>query len=389
MGDRRASSRPPSSAPRGPGALEGPFATSAIVPLAATAVGVIAVVGLFGDLSVRNALLFFVGASTITAVATWAARALELGVRRDVADATRLVEGLGASLRDKTDLELDADGEATPPSGTELSNAAANLSARFAEVARAERRASTAVERAKRARGLLFAGVSHDLKSPLNALLGFADLLSMEQLTDGQRESVEIISSRGRELVALVETILDAARVEMGQLGITKRATNLTEVLEEAREKASALAHVGTGVEIRTQGELPIIAADAVHLTRAFALVIAHALKSSASATPSEGVAGGGVSVPPEAVFVRVRRAGDDLRVDVEHRREGPTAAALEELYFSTGRGRGLRLGLRLARTIFELHGGRIEVLERTNGRPSVACFVPATPPPPEDVDEP
>src|SRR5690606_5747372 len=96
----------------------------------------------------------------------------------------------------------------------ELAGAIDALTVRFGVFAQAQEGAIRARSTAVRARGLFFASVSHDLKSPLNSILGFIQLVSMQPLSQGQQESVEAIETRARELPALIETILDAARVE-------------------------------------------------------------------------------------------------------------------------------------------------------------------------------
>src|SRR5678815_287025 len=90
----------------------------------------------------------------------------------------------------------------------ELESAIERLAERFRVFARAQERAILAREAATRMRGLFFASVSHDLKSPLNAILGFAELVRLEPLTTGQAESLDVIARRGRELLALIETCL-------------------------------------------------------------------------------------------------------------------------------------------------------------------------------------
>jgi signal transduction histidine kinase len=352
----------------------GPFETLVTRGVAGAVlfVGVTALVG--APLTAATLLPFAAGAVAILAAGVWAARAVERRVLHELRATTALVRRLGSEDDD------GSEGKSYPPAraveGADgLIQATERLATRFEEVAAAEQGAKNAEEKAHRARGLLFAGISHDLKSPLNALLGFADLLSMGELTPGQRESVDVIASRGRELVALIETMLDSARVEMGQLAISPRPTDLAGILRAAGEKAGQLAE-GPPPQIVLEGTVPDVAADATHLTRAFALVIAHATKSGSAATPI-GAARAEQPIESQGVVIRVRPWGEHVRVDVEHRGRGPTAAVLEELYFESRKGRGLRLGLRLARTILEMHGGRIEILERTNGRPLVACFVP------------
>jgi signal transduction histidine kinase len=68
--------------------------------------------------------------------------------------------------------------------------------------------------------------MSHELKAPLNAVLGFAAILEQGPLTDGQRESVGIIEQRGRELQYLIETILDTARAAAGELSLELEHTS-------------------------------------------------------------------------------------------------------------------------------------------------------------------
>src|SRR5205814_7711666 len=80
------------------------------------------------------------------------------------------------------------------------------LAERFRVFAAAHERALEARETAQRMRGLLFASVSHDLKSPLNAILGFAEIVGREPLSPAQKESLLLIETRGRELLALIET---------------------------------------------------------------------------------------------------------------------------------------------------------------------------------------
>ena len=125
----------------------------------------------------------------------------------------------------------------------ELEQAIEHLAERFSVFAQAQERAILAREAATRMRGLFFASVSHDLKSPLNAILGFAELVRMEPLTNGQAESLDVIDRRGRELLALIETILDAARVEAKQLALVVERTKPDDLFGETFAKARDLGN--------------------------------------------------------------------------------------------------------------------------------------------------
>jgi len=253
------------------------------------------------------------------------------------------------------------------------------LAERFRVFAAAQERALDARERAQRMRGLLFASVSHDLKSPLNAILGFAAILETEELLPPQRESLELITTRGRELLALIETILDAARVEARQLRMEFQSTETTALLTEATRKAREL--VGEDPDsspttrravIEVASHIPSACLDAGYITRAIAVIVAHALRSSA-ADPSAGIVRLRGTVPSP---------GRALRIDIEYNHRAVTPGKLTALFSrqDSARGRGLTLGLSLARSIFELHGGNVDVEGATDEAPVVRCTVPLRP---------
>ena len=250
-----------------------------------------------------------------------------------------------------------------------LGRAIEELTARFRVFAAAQERALDIRAAAQRMRGLLFASVSHDLKSPLNAILGFAELVAQEPLTAAQRESLQLITRRGRELLALIETILDAARVEAEQLTLMPRATDVRRLITEALRKARVLCgELDVTIAVEVADGLPSIPADPAYATRALAVIIAHALRVSAG--------------DPSGRVVRVRalaaRPADDrsrserVAIEVEYGSRELENGELERLFArqATGRGQGLTLGLSLARSVIELHGGAVDVTGSQDGAP-------------------
>lgn len=239
----------------------------------------------------------------------------------------------------------------------ELGLAIERLAERFRVFARAQERAIAARERAARMRGLFFASVSHDLKSPLNAILGFTDLVhDTEKLSAGQEESLSLISKRGRELLALIETILDASRVEARQLTLVRERVRIEDLFGEALAKGRDLGGDGQ-VEVVAEivGGVPDLEVDRLRLTRALATIIGHALRSS------------------EKAHVRMRaapsRAGG-ARIDVEVPSTRVPARELANMLDPNPdpgerEHRGLALGLSLARAVIELHGGTVTVTDR------------------------
>jgi signal transduction histidine kinase len=238
----------------------------------------------------------------------------------------------------------------------DLGRAIENLAERFRVFARAQERAIAARERAARMRGMFFASVSHDLKSPLNAILGFTELVRQgETLGAGQLESLNLIERRGRELLALIETVLDAARVEAGQLQLVREPVTVSDLFGACIAKARDLGgdrYVEVVAEI-AEG-VPVISVDQLRVGRALATLVGHAIRSS------------------EKSYVRMRaapsRAGG-VRMDIEVPSTRLSGRQLERMLDPSrepgSEHRGLALGLSLARAIFELHGGGVVVTDR------------------------
>lgn len=256
----------------------------------------------------------------------------------------------------------------------ELETAIERLAERFRVFARAQERAILAREAATRTRGLFFASVSHDLKSPLNAILGFAELVRLEALTPGQAESLDVIERRGRELLALIETILDAARVEAGQLSLIIEPEKTSDLFSDAFAKARDLGgdrtveiigEIGNGVS-----ELSV---DRVRMARALATLVALAGRQTRLGS------------------VRVRAAADHrgfATIEIEVAGRGRGTERLARMLTAAGQPgggehRGLALSLSLSRSIIELHGGTLKAIETASGSPAfqIKLALPGTGP--------
>jgi len=95
------------------------------------------------------------------------------------------------------------------------------------------RSARVEAERASEAKSQFLSRMSHELRTPLNAILGFAQLLELDQLPPEQASSVDQIERAGRHLLALINEVLDIARIEAGQLTVTAEAVRVGDVLDE------------------------------------------------------------------------------------------------------------------------------------------------------------
>jgi signal transduction histidine kinase len=244
------------------------------------------------------------------------------------------------------------------------------LGAIFREFASAQERAIEAREATERMRGLLLASMSHDLKAPLNAVLGFTELVRRNPLTREQHESLAIIEQRGRELLVLIDTILDSARVEAGELEVSPSPTLVADVVMSSVLEARDLA-VGTDVQImgEIQPGIPAVMIDATRIVQALTAVVMTAARFS-----DRGV------VPVRATLPD---PGDHLRIEVETSGEGLPMAEREKIFDafksaeSARRQGGLGLGLQLARSIVEIHGGAIEVDSTGGGGMAFRVWLP------------
>jgi signal transduction histidine kinase len=254
-----------------------------------------------------------------------------------------------------------------------LNRAIDTLAERFRVFASAQERAIDAREAAGRVRSLLFASVSHDLRSPLNAILGFAGLIRGRNLNPAQSESLRFIESSGRELLALIETILDSAKLDAGRLELAPSPTSLAVVLADAIRTAR---HTAGGrpfdVDFDLDDDLPQILADGPRLSQAIGALIWF---SARTGDPS-------LSHDVVRAVVRARR-GEQGGVVVTLNAPGCTISAqeLEALIVESPgvvdrrKYGALALGLDYARAVVLLHGGTLGVAREPTA--TFELFVP------------
>ena len=329
---------------------------------------------------------YVVFAVIATAIAGFFGLRLGRAFASDVALATRQVRAMGAAdvIRGTRIL-----GNPRFHSVSALTRAIDELGGLFREFAEAQERAIDARAATERMRGLFLASMSHDLKAPLNAILGFAELVSRGDLTDAQLENVVIIEQRGRELLYLINTILDVARVEAGELSIVPEWTKVGDVVMSAVNDARELL-VGLDVQVvaEIQPGVPRLLVDPPRIAQAVTAVVLVAARFA------------------EHGIVRIRAtapaAGEQLKVDVEATGRGLPDAERERLFqafkFAGGARRhgSLGLGPSLARSLLAMHGGAIDVETTESGGILFRLWLPTermssrsasiAPPPPSSV---
>ena len=262
--------------------------------------------------------------------------------------------------------------EARFQSVSALMNSIDDLGGVFREFASAQQKAIDARGASERMRGLFLASMSHDLKAPLNSILGFTEIVSHSPLSAAQKESLAIVEQRGRELLVLIQTILDSARAEAGALEVHRDWSMVRDVVMSAVLDARDLAVV---TEVQVDGEvdpdLPKIYIDPERIVQALTAVISSAVRF----TDKGGVhVRATLPVDEPRLLVAVETSGRGLPVEERDKIfEAFKYADKARLHGSLG------LGLALARYIIEIHGGTIEVDTSEHGGLAFRVWLPTT----------
>ena len=223
-------------------------------------------------------------------------------------------------------------------------------------------------EAANSAKSEFLTNMSHELRTPLTAVIGFSDLLADQlfgKLNEKQLGHVNEISAAGRQLLRLINDILDLAKVESGKLEIRLSPVHLSELLEHCmvmiRETAKKR---GLTLDLKVSEDLHgvRIQADDVRLKQ----IVMNLLSNAAKFTPLGGT-----------IQLEAKRRGKEIQVSVSDTGIGLNPAdqkrifqAFEQLDSSFSRQeQGTGLGLALVRRLVELHGGSIWVESAGEGR--------------------
>jgi signal transduction histidine kinase len=163
------------------------------------------------------------------------------------------------------------------------------------------------LQQAIEARARLVRGITHDLKNPLNAIVGYTDLLSKGfkgPLSAEQMQSIQRIQRAAESMLALIGDILDMSRAERGQLGIASRATRIEAVIQDAvEEHAASATSSGHRIQIDIPADLPAITTDPLRVKQILGNLLSNAIKY----TPR----GGSISVRSS---LRIRDGAADNR---------------------------------------------------------------------------
>jgi signal transduction histidine kinase/ActR/RegA family two-component response regulator len=134
--------------------------------------------------------------------------------------------------------------------------------------------------KATRAKNAFLSSTSHELRTPLNSILGFTQLLEMSELSDEDADSVGRILGAGRHLLALINELIDIARIESGDLSLSLEPVLVRSVIEETSELMAPIA-TEHSIRIIQQCAHPALAvkADRQRLSQVLVNLISNAVK--------------------------------------------------------------------------------------------------------------
>jgi PAS domain S-box-containing protein len=245
------------------------------------------------------------------------------------------------------------------------------------EQERALRTALRQAEIANKMKAAFLAAMSHELKTPLNAVLGFSEIIRDEVLGpvghDMYRDYAGDIHKSGTRLLSVINDVLDVSRLEGGLLTLDARPENILDVVEGAIKQARAITHDGRRIEIDVPADMPSLLVDPRRLSQAIGNILANALKF----TPASGQVRFTAQIAADGtVLLLVEDTGIGMEPET-------VAAALEpfrQLDASLARRfEGAGLGLSIAKALAELHGGALGVQSAVGEGTTVTITLPAS----------
>ena len=266
----------------------------------------------------------------------------ELGVEEDLQP--RVFQSSKFPLRDGTGKPYALCGIATDITERKRSEQAMSIARREAE-------------RANRAKSDFLSRMSHDLRTPLNAVLGFAQLLDMDNLTADQRESVAQILEAGRHLLDLMNEVLDISRIESGNLSLSPEPVAVAEIVDQV---AKLIRPLGSPKKIEvvvapSAAQERYVQADRQRLNQILLNLMSNAIKYNRQ--------GGRITVScDDTEDGRVRINVTDTGAGIRPEKLALLFTPFERLGAEQTGVEGTGLGLALSRGLAEAMGGKLGV---------------------------
>lgn len=215
-----------------------------------------------------------------------------------------------------------------------------------------------------RLKSQFLANMSHELRTPLNSIIGYSEIMmdgDDGELSDEALEDIKTIHNSGQHLLAIINEILDLAKIEAGQIMLDPQSLDMKTIIAEVTQSAQVLVR-NKPVTLTMVEETAItpVEGDIVRLRQILNNLVSNATKftEQGSIVVAYGMAS------PTKMYVEVRDTGigmsdNDLKIIFQQFRQVDGS--------STRRAGGTGLGLTITRHLVELHGGTIEVKSKVS----------------------
>ena len=310
--------------------------------------GVRRIIGVLGALTARRRTFTDDEVNFLLAIAD------VLGTAMERKEAESEIQGLNESLERRVLLRTE-----------QLEGANRELEAREQALQLAKEEA----DRANHAKSEFLSRMSHELRTPLNSILGFSELLEMDELSADQQESLGFITRAGRHLLDLINEVLDIARVEADRLALSPEPVAISAVIREVLDLVRPLAQErNVSLELpASEPPEPVVLADLQRLKQVLLNLVSNAIKYNRQ--------GGHVWVewterPEGWLRVGVRDTGPGIAPE----KLGKLFSPFERLGAEQTDVEGTGLGLSLSKRLVEAMNGTIGV-ESTLGEGSYFWF--------------
>lgn len=240
--------------------------------------------------------------------------------------------------------------------------------------AEADRIARESADQANKAKSLFLANMSHEIRTPMNAIIGFSDLLYAGMKDEKQRSQIDAIRSSGKNLLRIINDILDLSKIESGKMVIQHECTNIRVILKEIK---TIFAHLtqekGIELLINIPDEIPsALMLDETRIRQILFNLIGNAVKFTNKGSISLSVMKKVKGEDKIDLIIKVKDTGIGIPTDQQNlvfeaftQQDGQRSAQ----YGGTG------LGLTITRRLVEMMGGNITL----NSEPGFGCLFTIT----------